>query len=341
MAQYNRDLMTALALSPVVGEITILPRVAPAQAVSPTKVRQLSPAAGRARWSARALALSARRQFDLVFCGHLKAIPVAAAIARLQRKPLWMQVHGVEAWQSPGLVHRRALARAELVTSVSRHTRRKFLTWSDVAPHRARVLPNTFRSTYAPRAVRRDLAARHGLDGRQVILTVGRLSSQERYKGHDRLIEALPEILARAPNTTYLIVGSGDDSDRLAQLAREKNVADHVVFAGYVPDADIPDYFALADVFAMPSTGEGFGIVFLEAAASGLPVIAGDRDGSVDALADGAIGRLIDPGSREQIVGAVLDALSGGVERDRGAVSRFAFDNFSSQVDELVRNFVR
>jgi glycosyltransferase involved in cell wall biosynthesis len=81
-------------------------------------------------------------------------------------------------------------------------------------------------------------------------------------------------------------------------MARESGVADRVTFAGQVPDEELPDYSALAHVFAMPSTGEGFGIVFLEAAATGLPIVGGNRDGSVDALAEGRIGRLVDPSSR-------------------------------------------
>ena len=225
--------------------------------------------------------------------------------------PLWVQVHGVDGWERRGAVACRALRSAALVTSVSRYTRAQLLSWSDIAPHRVRVLPNTVAATYTPRPRRDDLVARLGLGGRRVILTVGRLSSLERYKGHDRIIAALPAIAARVPDAAYLIVGSGDDRRRLEWLAHQAGVGDRVVFAGQVPDPELPDYFALSDVFAMPSTGEGFGIAFLEAAASGLPVIGGNRDGSVDALADGRIGRLVDPHAPAEIEGAVIDALLG------------------------------
>jgi glycosyltransferase involved in cell wall biosynthesis len=100
----------------------------------------------------------------------------------------------------------------------------------------------------------------------------------------------------------------------------------------------LPGYFASAQAYAMPSTGEGFGIVFLEAAASGLPVIGGNRDGSVDALADGRIGRLVDPDSQDQIVATVVEALEGRAGGDPAEVSRFRFENFSRHVDELVRS---
>jgi glycosyltransferase involved in cell wall biosynthesis len=205
------------------------------------------------------------------------------------------------------------------------------------------VLPNTVTPGYGPRPRREDLVARLGLGGKRIVLTVGRLSALERYTGHDRLIAALPAIAARVPDAAYLIVGSGDDRPRLERLAHEAGVGDRVVFAGHVPDPELPDYFALAHVFAMPSTGEGFGIAFLEAAASGLPVIGGNCDGSVDALADGQIGRLVDPNAPGEIVGAVIDALLGRhpVTAGAQATRRFAFARFAAHVDALVSALVR
>jgi phosphatidylinositol alpha-1,6-mannosyltransferase len=341
IARYNQALMTALSHSAGVSEIAVLSRFAAAAVATPIKVCQLAPSAGRTSWSARALALAARQRFDAVFCGHFNAVPLAAAISRALSAPLWVQVHGIEAWQPRSSLYRRCVAAAALITAVSRYTRSRLLAWADVAPHRVRVLPNTVASGYVPRRRRDDLVARHGLAGRRVILTVGRLSASERYKGHDRLIAALPGILAKVQDAAYLIVGSGEDRPRLEKLAREVAIADRVVFAGQVPDVDLPDYFALADIFAMPSTGEGFGIVFLEAAASGLAVVGGNCDGSVDAMAEGRIGRLVDPHSREGIEAAVVDAFQGRHPASVAEVERFSFQHFASHVDELVRSLAR
>jgi phosphatidylinositol alpha-1,6-mannosyltransferase len=343
IARYNQDLMGALSQSALVSDVLVLPRFAAPSAATPAKVRQLMPSPGRAAWIARALALATWRRVDAVFCGHLNAVPLAATIARLQRVPLWVQVHGIEAWRRRGPSHRHALAAAALVTCVSRYTRARLLAWANVPAHFVRVLPNTVASKYAPRHPRTDLIARHSLSGRRIILTVGRLSALERYKGHDRLITALPSILAHVPDAAYLIVGSGDDRPRLERLAREAGIVDRVVFAGWVPDAELPDYFALAHVFAMPSTGEGFGIVFLEAAASGLPVIGCNRDGSVDALAEGRIGRLVDPQEPKEIEAAVIDALCGRHPAPAAAeeIRRFTFPAFAAHVHELVRSLAR
>jgi glycosyltransferase involved in cell wall biosynthesis len=121
------------------------------------------------------------------------------------------------------------------------------------------------------------------------------------HKGCDRLIEALPAVLRRCGPVKYVVVGKGDDRPRLHDLARRHGVADYVTFSGFVPDDELPDYYRLADVFAMPSVAEGFGIVFLEAMACGTPVLAGNLDGSVDAVADGDLGLLVNPESVEDI----------------------------------------
>ena len=354
IAQYNRDLMTALSQSSAVREVVVLPRFGLAGASTAgastagassigastlAKVVQSAPQPGRLAWIGKAIALACQRPFDIVFCGHLNAAPLASLIAQGRGRPLWLEAHGIEAWETPGTAIRRATERAQLITAVSRHTRARLLSWCDIDPDRVRVLPNTVDARFAARAYPSGLAARYGLAGRKVILTVGRLAPGEQYKGHDRIIGALAGVRDQFPEAAYLVVGSGDDQARLEAVAAVAGVRDHVIFAGQVASQELPDHFRLADVFAMPSTGEGFGIVFLEAAASGLPVIAGRLDGSADALADGAIGTLIDPGDRSELVAALVRGLSAG--RSGSAVKgveRFAFPNFAEQVDALVRH---
>ncbi|MEM7774281.1 MAG: glycosyltransferase family 4 protein [Pseudomonadota bacterium] len=339
IARYNQDLMTALSQSSAVSAISILPRFGDTRAALPAGVRQYGAVGGKFAWTRRALEIAFRQPCDVIFCGHLNAAPLAAAIARLAGKPYWLQVHGIEAWQPQGAAKRWAVDRATLVTSVSRYTRKRLLDWVDLPPERVRVLPNTVGSEFAPRAKRQDLIERYRLAGKRVILTVGRISAQERYKGHDRIIDIMPSILHKVPQAIYLIVGSGDDQPRLEVLAREHGVQDHVIFAGQVPSTELADHMALADVFAMPSTGEGFGIAFLEAAATGLPVIGGVCDGSADALADGAIGQMVNPRCREQLLSEVVKNLQVRATTATDRVQRFSFSNYSGHVDQLAKTF--
>jgi phosphatidylinositol alpha-1,6-mannosyltransferase len=142
-----------------------------------------------------------------------------------------------------------------------------------------------------------------------VLLTIGRLVER---KGVDLVIEALPPLLADHPDLAYLVVGSGPREAALRRRARELGLGDRVVFAGAVPDAELPRIYNLARVFVMPSrfirrkaTIEGFGLVYLEAGASGLPVIAGTAGGATDVVRDGENGLLVDPESPAAIGAAI------------------------------------
>lgn len=340
IARYNCDLLRALSECSSVSQVLVVPRQGSGQPDLPRKVRQLSPQPGKIGWSLRSISTAMGIRPDVVFCGHLHAVPLAAIVARVLSRPLWVQIHGIEAWSCRSSLVARAVRSAALVTSVSRFTRRRFLQWCDIAPDRCRVLPNTVSDVFSRPASSRDLAVRYGLEDRKVILTVGRMSSTERYKGHDRVIAALPDVRMRCPQAAYLIVGDGDDRVRLAGLATQHGVREHVIFAGGVPDHELAQHFALADVFAMPSTGEGFGIVFLEAAACGVPVIGGCADGSMDALAEGRIGAAIAPDDAAQLADAIVCVLQDPPPRDPDAVRRFAFANFAKHVDDLMRQVI-
>jgi phosphatidylinositol alpha-1,6-mannosyltransferase len=335
IAQYNRDLMTALGNDDGSDRILVLVRHGHArQSALPPRVRQLGPR-GKYGFALAALRAAATKgPFDAVFCGHINLVQLAAMVARVLGVPLWLQVHGSEAWGPLSQAQTLAAERAALVTAVSRYTRRRFLSICRLDPRLVRVLPNTVGENFTPGPKPDYLLDRHGLRGRWVLLTVGRLAAAERGKGHDRVLQALGELVGVNPDLVYLVVGEGDDRARLKNLACKLGIEDAVVFAGMVPPDQLADYYRLADVFVMPSTQEGFGIVFLEAAASGLKVIGGNCDGSIDALADGALGRLIDPTDRGQLVEALQRSLVGSAP-DLAPVRRYRFANFARHARDL------
>jgi phosphatidyl-myo-inositol dimannoside synthase len=341
IAQYNRDLVRALSGCAGAKRVIIVPRLGDADAAAlPAGVRQLKPRGNQIAYSLAALrAALTLGPFDFVFCGHLHLAPLCAFLARQQRIPMWLQLHGWEAWEQPSRAERWAAERATLITSVSRYTRRRFLSVVGADPSRVRVLPNTIGTAFSPGAKSGALLDRYGLRGKLIVLTVGRLDPHERRKGHDKIIKALPDIMKTFANVVYLVVGDGDDRARLQALARTLDVEGAVLFAGRVEPDELPLFYRLADLFVMPSTQEGFGIVFLEAAASGLRAIGGNADGSVDALADGALGTVVDPDDTAMLVNAIKEGLGAAGPAITG-VRRFGFDNFAVHVSELVSRYL-
>lgn len=314
IAQFNRDWVDAACAAGATVDVLAFGEAQADASAMPAGARLLGARLGRGAFAWRARRAAASRP-DLVFCGHLHLAPVAALAAQRARCPWWLQLHGIEAWPRPGRLRRAAAARADLLVAVSRCTRQRALAWWDGDPWRARVLPNTVEPMFKPGPRDAALAARLGIDGAPVLLTVGRLAAGEAYKGHDRILRALPALLARQPTLQYVVAGDGDDRPRLEALARELGVADCVRFVGAVPRADLPALYRLADAFAMPSTGEGFGIAFLEAMASGVPALGLAGDGSVDALGDGDLGLVV---SENALADGLVRLMAG--EAPRGAV---------------------
>lgn len=338
IAQYNRDFLSALASLEQVESVWILPRLAADGASNPdSKVQQWRPVYGRAKYAIAALWAAVRQRPDVVLNAHLYHGALASLVARLSGAKLVSQLHGTEIWEPAAAAHRRALERSVAVLAVSRDTRRRFLAQSGSSVDCTRVLPNTVRPEFSPgdRAAAR---ARFGLSSEFAILTVGRLDARRGgYKGHDRVLREMPGLVSGPRPVVYLIAGDGDDRGRLEDLTGRLGLADRVRFLGKVPDAELPDLYRAADLFAMPSTGEGFGIVFLEAMACGTPAIGLNAGGAPDALVDGELGRCV---SAEAFPEALAEAVAAPPpDRERLAAEvrrRFGSEAFRGRVAELV-----
>jgi phosphatidylinositol alpha-1,6-mannosyltransferase len=295
IAQYNRDLTAALAGVPSLDAVEILPRVAPAPTGAlPAKVTQHPPHFSRLAYIVAAWRLAARLRPDVIFCGHLFMAPLGLALARLFKARLIVQAHGVEAWARPPRLRRLAAERADLVLAVSRDTRARVLDWANIEPERIRVASNTVAEEFTPGD---GDAARELLglaEGEFVILTVGRLAASERYKGHDRVIPLLKTLNGSATVPIYLIAGAGDDRLRLETLAVHHGVSARVRFLGHVPQEMLPNLYRAAHLFILPSSGEGFGIVLLEAMACGTPAMGLAHSGALDPLCDGELGAVVE-----------------------------------------------
>jgi phosphatidylinositol alpha-1,6-mannosyltransferase len=318
IAQYNRDFLSALAEAAVASSIIVLPRQAQERVTAPAAISQKPARPGRVAYSAMALLTAFRQRTDIVFCGHLYMAPLAWLIARLNGAKLIVQLHGIEAWPCPARLQRAAVEAADLVLCVSRHTRACVAGWAAIAPERIVVVPNTVADEFTP-GDGRGLRAAFGLDGERVLLTVGRLAPGERYKGHDCVIAAIPDLVGRGHDVAYLIIGEGDDRARLEELAQQTGVADRVRFLGAVRAQCLAEAYRMADLFLMPSAGEGFGIAYLEAMASGTPALGLAVGGAPDALADGELGTAL---SEEDDLPAAIARLLSTPKPDPVALSQ-------------------
>jgi phosphatidyl-myo-inositol dimannoside synthase len=294
IAQYNRDFATALAQAPGAGQVDVLPRLSPdPHGPLPQNLTQHRARLGRIAYAFAAWRLAVRLKPRCIYCGHLFMAPLAWALARRTGAQLVVQTHGVEAWARPGFLTRLAAEQADLILAVSRGTRARVLDWARIEPERVRVVSNTVSAVFAPADAGR-ARARLKLGDAFVLLTVGRLDSRERYKGHDQLIGLLDRLRAEGLDPVYLIVGEGDDRGRLSDLAKRLGVTDRVRFLGHAPREELVELYAAADLFVLASSGEGFGIVLLEAMACGAPALALTAGGAADPMADGELGRLVD-----------------------------------------------
>jgi phosphatidyl-myo-inositol dimannoside synthase len=233
--------------------------------------------------------------------------------------------HGHEVGWSMLPLARTALRRigtgTDVVTYVSRYTRGRFASAFGADAALEHVPPGVDVDRFAPDEVARaKMRARYRLGERPVVVCVSRLVPR---KGQDMLIRAMPSIRQRVPGAALVIVGGGPYSSTLRRLAHSFGVAQHVVFTGGVPGDELPAHHAMADVFAMPCRTrgagldvEGFGIVFLEASASGVPVVAGRSGGAPETVLDGQTGLVVDGWDVGAIAGSVSDLLA---DPDRAA----------------------
>jgi phosphatidyl-myo-inositol dimannoside synthase len=175
-----------------------------------------------------------------------------------------------------------------------------------------KINPGVDLERFSPRPARKDLLQKWNLEGKKVVLTVARLISR---KGHDLVLRAIARLVREIPQAVYLIVGQGPEEQNLRKLATELGIADSVRFAGRIPEELLPDCYSLCDVFAMVNREEvngdleGFGMVFLEASATGIPVIGGRSGGTADAIEEGVTGFRVAAGQPEELTTTLRNLL--------------------------------
>lgn len=271
----------------------------------------------RAQFGASTLRLALEQRSRLVLVGHPNFSGLGDLARRLARAPMAAFIYGVDVWRPLPPLTRHGLQTAEQVISISRFTAQKAISCNGLAPDRLRILHNCLDPVFdhAPNPPAQD--------GRLSLLTVARISEAERYKGHEYVLRALPGLLSAFPHLTYDVVGDGEGRPGLERLAADLGVAQAVRFHGIVSEEELFRLYGRASVFIMPSAREGFGFVFLEAMAHGLPVIGGNQDATPEVVQNGETGLLVEPSSVEQIVEATSRLLADvGLREQMGQAGR-------------------
>jgi len=300
-----------------------------------------------------AIWLSISRKIDLIYCTHYEGATGARIITKLCGIPYFMTAHGAEITEPGGVTGK--LVRFSLdgccgVVVLARRQRIDLLKLGVSSDKIHHVTMGVDVNKFHPVSGDNEIIERLELHDKKVILTVGNLVER---KGHDMVIQSLPEVLKMVPNVVYLIVGTGERKQHLKQMVADLDLGNQVIFVGRVTDMELSEYYRACDVFIMPSREvggnvEGFGIVFLEANACSKPVIGGKSGGIGDAVADGFSGILVDPVSIGEISQGLITLLTDdylakklGTQGRKRVEERFSDLAMAGKISQLFNDVIK
>jgi phosphatidyl-myo-inositol dimannoside synthase len=291
-----------------------------------------------------------RGEVKWILFDHLTLATVQNLVPRSRRAPYAIFLHGVEVWCPLSPRQKRVLRSAAIRIANSHYTARRVAeTHPDIGPIEVcqlALLEDT-ASWAAPHSEALDSGLIQKI-GRHAVLIVGRMSSLERYKGHDQLIRAWPLVRRLVPDAQLIITGTGDDVPRFQAAAAETGCGEAILFAGRVSDATLDMLYARAALFAMPGRGEGFGLVYLEAMCHGLPCIAGTEDAAQEVVEQGKTGFLVNPDNIPELAETLIQLLvNPSLRKEMGeaglrrAKTCFPFDQFKARFASAMAPLLR
>ena len=285
---------------------------------------------------------------DELIIGHVNLALVGVLFKMAQpQKKLTVICHGIEVFETLSGIKKKLLQKADHILAVSSFTKNKLIEQQQLPAEKISIFPNTLDPYFQlPTDFVKPhfLKERYGInENENVIFTLTRLNSEEGYKGYDKVINSLQQLLKKGLSFKYILAGKADATEkkRMQHLIEANGLQQHVLMPGFIADEEVTAHYLLADVFVMPSKGEGFGIVYLEAMACGLPVIAGNKDGSTEALQFGALGTLIDPDSENELVAAMEQVLSQKQmpeQLQKNMLQFFSFERFKERLQYFLNS---
>jgi phosphatidylinositol alpha-1,6-mannosyltransferase len=281
-----------------------------------------------------------------VILSHINLLLFAKLIKFFSPKTkIIMLAHGIEVWRPIPSWKKKFLQQNVEVWAVSSYTASQLIDIHQLDIDKIKIVNNCLDPFFQlPTGYNKPnkLLKQHNLDPDQPILfTLTRLSSQESYKGYDRVLKAIPQLLKKFPTLQYILAGKADpiEKERVERLVQQLNIQNHVTLVGFIDESELTDYFCLGDIFIMPSTMEGFGIVFIEAAACGAQIIGGNKDGSVDALLNGRLGTLVDPENVDEITFNIENKLlnkSNPMQIQHACLANFGYAQYVEQIKRRI-----
>ncbi|MFD0748885.1 glycosyltransferase family 4 protein [Mucilaginibacter calamicampi] len=315
--------------------------------LSPSKFKGFG--ADRVKFITEAVKLG--RQCDTVILSHINMAAVGLVIKLLNPKcRLMLIAHGIEVWRPVSSVKKLFLRRCDKIICVSEFTRTEVIKWHNVSPAKCVVLNNAidpFMKLPAELDKPAALLERYGLTlNNDILFTLTRLANTEQYKGYDQVIRSLAQLKTKFPEIKYVLAGQYDEEEkqRINNLIAQHNAEGLVILSGFINEEELTDHFLIADLFILPSKKEGFGIVFIEALACGLPVICGNTDGSLDAVKHGQLGTAINPDNADELELAVVKHLENRTSLTERAslqqqcISYFNSDTYIANLEKLLIN---
>lgn len=264
-----------------------------------------------------------------IIIGHMSYVSIVPLFFSFKKPASKILIlFGIEAWKRLNFIQKLSINKIDQILSVSQYTTDKMSSLNNLDLGKFLSFPNSLDPYYCngdtPLKSRKDLNLPDG----NIILTVSRLDSSDKYKNIDLVINAMPDVLKIIPDVCYVIVGDGTDRKRLEQITNEINISDKVIFTGNVPDNLLNSYYSACDVFVLPSTNEGFGMVFLEAMYFSKPCISVKAAGVPEVIIDGKTGILCEPGNIKELSDSIIMLLKDkSLNVKLGSMGKERFDN--------------
>lgn len=305
--------------------------------------------------------------YDVIILSHINLAPIGLVVKLLKPKiRLIVWTHGIEIWRPINVVKRKLLNKADAIVAVSSFTANEIKKRHKIKESKLIILPNALDPYFpipsldsiagdqnttmqgCPDGVS-NLYKKYGLKtGTKVFLALTRLRSTEKDKNYDKVIRQLGILRKEDKHAYYILCGKYEKEEyaRIRSVAMEAGMTDRVILTGFAKDEELSSFYQMADAFVLPSTKEGFGLVFIEAQACGLFVLAGNQDGSIEAVRNEQAGLLVNPHDEEDLQAALRSLfqkkshLKDKVSIQKQCLENFGFNKYQSLIESLINKKV-